>query len=86
MQRTVDEILQYEKEADDKVWYCSLMNNMHINYGDESIEEIIKRRQEILDTYIGVPEDGYDKWSQGYWSGVLGTLRWVMGDERNIYF
>lgn len=85
MQRTVDEILEYEKEAYDKVWFCNLMNNMRIIYDNESIEEIIEHRKEILDTYDHIPEDGYDKWSQGYWSGVLGTLRWVMGDEKNIY-
>lgn len=43
-----------------------------------------KAVQRILSTYSDIPEDGYNDWKCGYWNGILGALRWAMGDEKNF--
>ena len=37
--------------------------------------------ERILASYDDIPENGYDNLERGFWMGVLGTLRWVLGDE-----
>ena len=75
--RSAQELIDYEKEAFDKVW---LMRTSPCN-----TPEIEARRQEaverILNTYDDIPEDGYDDWECGYWNGVMATCRWALGDE-----
>lgn len=75
--RSKQELIDYEKEAFDKVW---LMRTRPYD-----IPDIEARRQEaverILNTYDDIPEDGYDDWSCGYWNGVMATCRWALGDE-----
>lgn len=75
--RSEQELIDYEKEAFDKVW---LMRTFPCD-----IPEIETRRQEaverILDTYDDIPEDGYDDWECGFWNGVMATCRWALGDE-----
>ena len=34
--------------------------------------------------YDDIPEDGYDTWERGYWNGIMGALRWVIGLEKNF--
>ena len=74
--RTESEITKYLDEALDKVWY------MRSHPCD--IPEIEKGRlnaiKEIEDEYPEVKE-GFDDWECGFWNGVLGTLRWVLGEE-----
>lgn len=74
------EIDAYEAEAFDKVW---LMRSRPSN--DPSTEA---RRQgkieSILETYNDIPKDGYTDWECGYWNGILGALRWVLGDEKDF--
>ena len=76
--RSRKDLLAYHKEADDKVW---LMRSY--NFGTKQpIHEVGRPACErILATYEDIPEDGYSTWECGYWNGVLGTLRWVLGDE-----
>ena len=78
--RDRDEIISYENEAYEKVW---LMRSRPVD--DPEIE---RRRQEgverILDTYDDIPKDGYTDWDCGYWNGIMGALRWVMGDEKDF--
>ena len=76
--RTKKDLLNYHKEADDKVW---LMRNY--NFGTKQpIHEVGRPACErILATYDDIPENGYSDWEYGFWNGVLGTLRWVLGDE-----
>ena len=75
--RSEQELVDYEKEAFDKVWL------MRTSPCDNP--EIEARRQaaveRILATYDDIPEEGYNDWEYGYWSGVMATLRWVLGDE-----
>lgn len=74
--RTEEEIIKYMDEAFDKVWY------MRSHYCD--IPAIEKRRlkaiKRIRKTYPEV-KNGFSDWECGFWNGVLGTLRWVLGEE-----
>lgn len=74
--RTEEEIIKYMNEACDKVWY------MRSRPCD--IPEIEKRRlkaiKRIEKEFPEVKKD-FDAWECGFWNGVLGTLRWVLGDE-----
>lgn len=77
--RRVKEIKEYMDEAFDKVW---LMRTHPCDI--PSIEkERVKNVQRILETYPDIPENEYTNWESGYWNGILGALRWVLGDEKN---
>lgn len=75
--RSEQELIDYEKEAFDKVW---LMRTSPCEN-----PEIEARRQaaakRILDTYNDIPKEGYNDWECGFWSGVMATCRWALGDE-----
>ena len=74
--RTEDEIIKYMDEAFDKVWYmrsrpCDIPD---IEKGRlKSIKRVEKEYPEV--------KKGFDDWECGFWNGVLGTLRWVLGEE-----
>lgn len=74
MNRKNVELVKYLDEAFDKVW---LMRNYTEDETFVGIEEI----KRILNKYKDIPDLGYTEWECGYWNGVLGTLRWVLGDE-----
>lgn len=78
--RNEKQIIEYMDEAFDKVW---LMRSRPCD-----IPDIEKRRNEniarILNAYDDIPEEGYDDWECGYWNGILGTLRWVLGEDRDF--
>lgn len=80
MKRRKKEIIEYLDEAFDKVW---LMRSHKCD-----IPEIEARRKEnvtrILETYNDIPTEGYSRWECGYWNGILGALRWVLGDEKDF--
>ena len=79
--RSRAEINKYELEASEKVW---LMRSCHIS-SREPIHEVARPTMErILNTYKDIPEDGYDTWECGYWNGIMGALRWVLGDEKDF--
>lgn len=78
--REVDEICAYENEAFDKVW---LMRSCYIPEMKPVHEVGRKAMERIFNTYSDIPRDGYTDWECGYWNGILGALRWVMGDEKN---
>ena len=75
--RSEQELIDYEKEADDKVWLMrtSPCDNPEI----EARRQVAAER--ILATYDDIPEEGYNDWECGYWNGIMATLRWVLGDE-----
>lgn len=79
--RDEDEISEYYNEAFDKVW---LMRSRPCDdYPDiEANRQAAVER--ILKTYKDIPRDGYTDWECGYWNGILGALRWVMGDEKDF--
>lgn len=85
MRRTNDQIKEYMDEAFDKVW---LMRTHPVYEEFPDITGIEKRRLEavekILNTYDDIPDEGYTDWECGYWNGILGALRWILGDEKNF--
>ena len=74
--RTEEEIIKYLGEALYKVWYmrsrpCDIPD---IEKGRlKSIKRVEKEYPEV--------KKGFDDWECGFWNGVLGTLRWVLGEE-----
>ena len=76
--KTKKDLLAYHQEADDKVW---LMRCYDFKTKQPIYEVSRPACERILATYDDIPEDGYDNWERGFWMGVLGTLRWVLGDE-----
>lgn len=85
--RTRDEIHEYEKEACDKVWYMRSRPVSNPNNNPKLDEIELGRRKgiaRVLNTYKDIPEDGYTDWECGYWNGIMGALRWVLGDEKDF--
>lgn len=78
--RNKDEIREYLAEADDKVW---LMRSCNIARKKPLSEVSRGAMERILDTYEDIPENGYCDWECGYWNGIMGALRWVLGEEKN---
>lgn len=77
--RKLKEIQEYETEAFDKVWYMRSHPSEHPTIEEnrlKAIERIEKEYPEVL--------NGFSDWDCGYWNGVMGALRWVMGDEKDF--
>lgn len=75
--RSKKEMEEYLEEAFDKVW---LMRTHPVD--NEEIErERVAAVTRIFETYDDIPEEGYNDWEYGFWNGVLGTLRWCLGEE-----
>lgn len=77
--RKLKEIQEYETEAFDKVWYMRSRPSEYTNIEEgrlKAIERIEKEYPEVL--------NGFDDWECGYWNGIMGALRWVMGDEKDF--
>ena len=79
--RERDEIEEYLDEAFDKVW---LMRNCCISKRTPVHEQSRNGMNRILKQYRDIPDDGYDDWECGYWNGIMGALRWVLGDEKDF--
>lgn len=78
--RTTEEIKEYMDEAFDKVW----LMRTH-SYDVPEVEAGRKAAIErILNTYDDIPDDGYDDFECGYWNGILGAMRWMLGEERDF--
>lgn len=78
--RKTKEIQDYMEEAFDKVW---LMRS-HPSDDPEVEKKRLESTERILNTYDDIPEDEYTTWECGYWNGILGALRWVLGAERDF--
>lgn len=78
--RKTKEIQDYMEEAFDKVWLMRSRptDNPEIEKG--RLESIAR----VLSTYDDIPEEGYTDWECGYWNGILGALRWVLGEEKDF--
>lgn len=76
--RTVKEILKYIEEAYDKVWLSSTISSSDPDIEMKQLDEIYR----IKNDYPNIPDRGYTVWECGYLSGVLGALRWVMGEDK----
>ena len=78
--RTKKEIEQYENEAFEKVW----LMRTHPSDNVEIEEKRLQAMNRIFNTYDDIPDDGYDDWECGYWNGIMGALRWVLGSDRDF--
>lgn len=70
------ELEKYLEEAESKVWYMRSRpcDNPEIEERRlKAVERIEKEYPEVL--------EGFQDWECGYWNGILGTLRWVLGEE-----
>ena len=79
--RERDEIYDYLDEACDKIW---LMRSCVISRKEAIDDRGYNAVKRIFSTYDDIPEDGYTDWECGYWNGILGALRWVLGNEKNF--
>jgi hypothetical protein len=80
MKRREKEILKYLDEAFDKVW----LMRTHACDIPEIEEKRLESVQRILETYEDIPQEGFSDWECGYWNGIMGALRWVLGDEKDF--
>lgn len=78
--RSESEIKKYLDESFDKVWFMRSCPS-EIPHIESKRQDKIK---EILKQYQDIPPEGYTDWECGYWNGILGALRWVLGDEKNF--
>lgn len=78
--RSIKEIQEYENEAFDKVWFT------RTHPEENHVIEVARRKniERILAKYPDIPQSGYTEWECGYWNGVMGTLRWIMGYEKDF--
>lgn len=87
--RTKEEIGEYMSEAHDRVWLVRRQNHVcSLLLGEESISLDIldgmnKAIDEVCEKYNIDFQETVSDWEYGYWSGILATLRWVMGDEKD---
>lgn len=79
--RDREEIGAYLDEASDKVW---LMRSRPCSENPAIEKDRRAAVQRILETYDDIPKRGYSDWECGYWNGILGALRWVLGDEKDF--
>lgn len=77
--REREEILDYHKEAEDKVWLMRSRPCCHPEIEEQRLAGV----ERVLRTYDDIPNDGYTDWECGYWNGIMGALRWVMGDDKD---
>lgn len=78
--RKQKEISNYLDEAFDKVWLMRSKPCENRVIERQRLEAV----QRIMNTYDDIPENGYSDWECGYYNGILGALRWVLGDEKDF--
>lgn len=78
--RSKEEIGKYLDEAFDKVWLMRSRPAENAKIESSRVASV----QRVLNTYDDIPENGYSDWECGYWNGILGALRWALGEERDF--
>lgn len=77
--RKEKQILKYLEEAEMKVWYmrsrpCDIPE---IEKGRlKAIKKVEKKYPEVL--------EGFDDWECGYWNGIMGALRYTLGEDKDM--
>lgn len=88
--RTEKEIGEYMSEAFDRVWLVRKQNLFcNMLMGSETINADIlggcnKAIDGVCKKYNIDFQEPVSDWDYGYWSGILATLRWVMGEEKDF--
>lgn len=89
--RTKEEVLEYMDEALDRVWLVRTQNAVvNIELGKETINPEIEKGMwqainDVCEKYDINFDDAVSDWDYGFWSGVLATLRWVLGEENKMF-
>lgn len=85
--RPLDEILEYEEEAFDMVWLVrsfGLLANGDLDNSPPDIADAAKKNiKRICESHGIQSADDISEWEYGYWSGILSTLRWVLGEDKD---
>jgi len=82
--RSQDEINDYLDEAFDKVWYCRTQV-CDIPEMEQKRLEMVKRLKAKYGTELDELKDSiHSDWNYGYWSGILGALRWAVGEKKDF--
>ena len=77
--RKEKQILKYLEEAETKVWYMRSRpcDNTEIEKDRlKAIKQVEKEYPEVL--------EGFDDWECGYWNGIMGALRYVLGEDKDM--
>lgn len=78
--RTEKEIIEYREEAFNRVWLVRKQSMKPEKLSAEileSIDRVCKKHNIDFDEPVS-------DWEYGYWSGILSSLRWVLGDEKDF--
>lgn len=86
--RKKKEIVEYMNEAWDRVWLNRKYNLFYdmmagaTSLTEDQLKRIMKAVDDVIEKYNIQNDDGnLDDWDYGFWSGVLATTRWVLGEE-----
>lgn len=86
--RSKKEIVEYMNEAWDRVWLNRKYNLFYdmmagtTNLTEDQLKAVMKATNEVIEKYnIQNDEGNLNDWDYGFWSGVLATTRWVLGEE-----
>lgn len=86
------EIDEYMGEAFDIVWLVRTISLLKEGRLDDTPSDIINEAQKQVarickNLDINSEEElltHFSDWEYGYWSGILATLRWVTGEEKDM--
>lgn len=78
--RRKSQIIDYMNEAFDKVWLMRSHKSDNPEIENARVDAMLR----IFEKYNDIPDEGYTDWECGYWNGILGALRWVLGDEKDF--
>lgn len=86
--RSKKEIVEYMNEAWDRVWLNRKYNLFYdmmagtTSLTEDQLKGIMKVVDDVIEKYNIQNDDGnLGDWDYGFWSGVLATTRWVLGEE-----
>lgn len=90
--RKKKEIDEYMNEAFDIVWLVRTISLLQEGGLDDTPSDIINEAQKqaariCQNLDINSEEElltRFSDWEYGYWSGILATLRWVTGEEKDM--
>ncbi len=90
MRRSNKQIKEYLDEAFDKVWFVR-----SITQDEKDVDKLRKEHPDIYDGMMKARKrieekygfdwfENMDNWDYGFISGVMATLRWVLGSDEKM--